>query len=96
MVVLCFIFLSLAAAVPWHSPVKTRAEFSAAVGSSYQRHGHLDARIEYLRTLRKFNIPVPDQLQRVVSRITAAQAKKAEEAAQAAKAHRKEVTDDGI
>lgn len=96
MVALYLVFLSLVAAVPWHSPVKTRAEFSAAVGSSYQRHGHLDARIEYLRTLRKFNIPVPDQLQKVVSRITAAQAKKTEETARAAESHRKEATNDGM
>lgn len=86
-VALYLVFLSLVTAVPWHSPVKTRSEFSAGVGSSYQRHGHIDARVEYLRTLRKFNLPVPDQLQKVVSRITAAQAKKA---------HRKDATNDGM
>ncbi|KAK7978262.1 secreted aspartic proteinase precursor [Apiospora saccharicola] len=58
------IFSALVASVP----VSGGGTFSAPVASSLKRRGHVDPRVQYMRTLAKYNIPVPEKLKKIATR----------------------------
>lgn len=48
-------------------PVVDSSTFSASVASSIKRHAHVDPRVQYMRTLAKYNIPVPEKLRKIAA-----------------------------
>ncbi|KAK6844561.1 hypothetical protein PG995_014671 [Apiospora arundinis] len=48
-------------------PVVDSSTFSASVASSIKRHRHVDPRVQYMRTLAKYNIPVPEKLRKIAT-----------------------------
>ncbi|KAK6825747.1 secreted aspartic proteinase precursor [Apiospora arundinis] len=64
MAVMCLAFFS---ALVESVPVVDSSTFSASVASSIKRHRHVDPRVQYMRTLAKYNIPVPEKLRKIAT-----------------------------
>ncbi|KAK8039812.1 Endothiapepsin [Apiospora rasikravindrae] len=60
-------WLALFSAFVASVPVSEGGTFSAAVKSSLKRHAHVDPRVQYMRTLAKYNIPVPEKLKKIAT-----------------------------
>ncbi|KAK8036997.1 Endothiapepsin [Apiospora marii] len=61
-------WLTLFSAFVASVPVSGGGTFSAPVASSLKRRGHVDPRVQYMRTLAKYNIPVPEKLKKIAMR----------------------------
>lgn len=61
-------WLTLFSALVASVPVSDGGTFSAPVASSLKRRGHVDPRVQYMRTLAKYNIPVPEKLKKIATR----------------------------
>ncbi|KAK7948999.1 endothiapepsin precursor [Apiospora aurea] len=68
-------WLTLFSAFVSSIPVSEGATFSASVKSSLKRHGHVDPRVQYMRTLAKYNIPIPEKLEKIATSKMAKMAK---------------------
>lgn len=60
-------WLTLFSALVASVPVSGGGTFSAPVASSLKRRGHVDPRVQYMRTLAKYNIPVPEKLKKIAT-----------------------------